>query len=70
MLEFAKKPEMAYEEWTSRQEKFQSFFGPGVKASLEETAQVGTTQMQRLLLAVSRQYSCPSLLARIKLSCK
>lgn len=40
MLEFEKKPEMAFEEWTSRQDKFQSFFGPGVKASLEATEQV------------------------------
>jgi hypothetical protein len=39
VLEFAKKPEMAFEEWTSRQDKFQSFFGPGVKATLEETEQ-------------------------------
>ena len=31
---------MAFEEWTSRQDKFQSFFGPGVKASLEATEQV------------------------------
>jgi Protein of unknown function (DUF2854) len=40
VLEFEKKPEMAFEEWTSRQDKFQSFFGPGVKASLEATEQV------------------------------
>jgi hypothetical protein len=39
VLEFEKKPEMAFEEWTSRQDKFQSFFGPGVKASLEATEQ-------------------------------
>ena len=40
VLEFAKKPEMSFEEWTNRQEKFQSFFGPGVIASLQETKQV------------------------------
>lgn len=31
---------MAFEEWTSRQDKFQSFFGPGIKATLEATEQV------------------------------
>ncbi len=40
---------MAFEEWTSRQDKFQSFFGPGVNASLKETEQVGVKMGAGLL---------------------
>ena len=39
MLEFSKKDQMPFEDWTARQDKFQSFFGPGVDAKLVETKQ-------------------------------
>ncbi|KAL6771674.1 APE1 [Auxenochlorella protothecoides x Auxenochlorella symbiontica] len=37
VLEFAAKPQMERSAWEERQEKFQSFFGPGVVALLEPT---------------------------------
>ena len=40
VLEFFKKKEMPLEDFTSRQDKFQSFFGPGITADLKETEQV------------------------------
>ena len=40
VLEFEKRPDMPLEDWTSRQDKFQSFFGPGIKADLKETDKV------------------------------
>ena len=39
VLEFAKRKEMPVEDFTSRQDKFQSFFGPGVTAEVQETDQ-------------------------------
>ena len=39
VLEFAKRKEMPVEDFTSRQDKFQSFFGPGVTADVQETEQ-------------------------------
>ena len=39
VLEFAKKKDMPVEDFTSRQDKFQSFFGPGIVADLKETEQ-------------------------------
>lgn len=41
VLEFAAKPQMERSAWEERQEKFQSFFGPGVVALLEPTEEVG-----------------------------
>lgn len=41
VLEFQKKPGMPAEDFTSRQDKFQNFFGPGIVADLKETEQVG-----------------------------
>lgn len=42
VLEFAKRKEMPAEDFTSRQDKFQSFFGPGVTAEMQETDQACT----------------------------
>lgn len=39
VLEFSKKEQMSFDEWTTRQDKFQSFFGPGVLAKVSETKQ-------------------------------
>ncbi len=39
VLEFAKRKEMPAEDFTSRVDKFQSFFGPGVIADMKETEQ-------------------------------
>ena len=39
VLEFVNKKEMTFDMWTSRQDKFQSFFGPGIEASLEQKPQ-------------------------------
>lgn len=39
VLEFSKKEQMGFEEWTSREDKFQSFFGPGVTAKVLQTSQ-------------------------------
>ena len=41
-LEFSsKKKEMTHQMWEDRREKFQTFFGPGVTASVSDTEQVG-----------------------------
>ena len=41
-LEFSsKKKEMTQQMWDDRREKFQTFFGPGVSASITDTEQVG-----------------------------
>jgi hypothetical protein len=34
VLDFSVRPDMDYGWWTQRQEKFQSFFGPGVVAEV------------------------------------
>ena len=40
-LEFSsKKKEMTSQMWEDRQEKFQTFFGPGVTATITDTEQV------------------------------
>ena len=44
VLEFEKKPGMPAEDFTSRQDKFQNFFGPGITADLKETEQVSTAR--------------------------
>ena len=37
ILEFATRSEMARDMWDSRLDKIQSFFGPGITATLEES---------------------------------
>lgn len=40
VLEFSIKKEMTLEMWTDRQDKIQTFFGPGVQADIQKTDQV------------------------------
>lgn len=37
VLEFKIKPDMTMEMWTDRQQKIESFFGPGIKANIKQT---------------------------------
>ena len=46
-LEFSsKKKEMTHQMWEDRREKFQTFFGPGVTASVSDTEQVGLVTIE------------------------
>ena len=40
VLEFRIRKEMTLEMWTERQEKIQTFFGPGVQADIQKTNEV------------------------------
>ena len=40
VLEFQIRKEMTLEMWTDRQDKIQTFFGPGVIADIQKTQQV------------------------------
>lgn len=40
VLEFRIRKEMTMEMWTDRQDKIQSFFGPGVQADIQKTNEV------------------------------
>lgn len=40
ILEFTTKKDMSLDMWTSRQQKIESFFGPGVTAKISSTEQV------------------------------
>lgn len=42
VLEFRIRKEMTLEMWTERQEKIQTFFGPGVQADIQKTEEVST----------------------------
>lgn len=44
VLEFRIRKEMTLEMWTERQEKIQTFFGPGVQADIQKTGEVYTSQ--------------------------
>lgn len=44
VLEFSTKPEMMLEMWTDRQQKIESFFGPGIKVDIAKTEQVTTAE--------------------------
>jgi hypothetical protein len=60
---------MGFEEWTSREDKFQSFFGPGVTAKVLETSQVPcpcASHVSPVMLAASMQLTCLVLWTEIK----
>ena len=62
VLEFETKKEMTLEMWTDRQDKIQTFFGPGVTADIEKSKQVAhlcSCHLVACLLAHMHVGSCP-----------
>ena len=56
VLEFKIRKEMTLEMWTDRQDKIQTFFGPGVQADIQKTEQV----VQICTCQSCRAIACPT----------
>ena len=61
ILEFTTKKDMSLDMWTSRQQKIESFFGPGVTAKINSTEQV-SARTANCLSATSCSPGCTHLL--------
>lgn len=56
VLEFRTRKEMTMEMWTDRQDKIQTFFGPGVQADIQKTNEVAQMCTHRTSGAVNLSY--------------